>query len=86
MKVRHGLAGGRAVVDADVVARRVKLGVERDLGGVEQLEHGAAFFGADGKERSGVALGHDECVTGRYGIFIAHSDGQVVGGNDAAVG
>ena len=86
VQVRHRLAGSCAVVDADVVARRVKLGIERGFGGVEQLEHGLAFFGADGKERSAVAPGHDEGVAGRYGIFIAHGDRQVVGGDDAAVG
>ena len=33
MQVRHDLAGGRAVVDADVLAVWMELGIERGLGG-----------------------------------------------------
>ena len=38
MQVRHGLTGGSAVIDADVIALRLKLFVQNQFGMVKQAQ------------------------------------------------
>src|SRR5512139_729900 len=83
VQVRHGLAAGLAVVDADVVAVRLVVLVE-DLLGVRQRLEQRGLLGFGGLEQGGdVAARDDDGVTQRDGKAVAVGDGELVLGEDA---
>ena len=77
--MRHGLASGGAVIDADVVAVWLQLTVDHSLAGVEQCHHRFALWLAQVEERAyvstwdhqGVALGDGVCVSHHQCVVIA---------------
>jgi hypothetical protein len=61
MHVQMGnrLPGRSAIVDADVVARRMELGLQARCGLVQEAQHCASFFRCDLEKRCHVALWND---------------------------
>ena len=76
MQVHDRLAGGFAVVDADVVAVRRELLVQGFLGLVHGLENGRFFDGLQFEEGLNVTLGDDEGVALGDGVPVP--DGECV--------
>jgi len=84
MQVRHGLAAGLAVVDADVVAVRLVVLVD-DVPGVRQRLQQRGLLGFGGFEQGGeMAARDDDAVAERDGEAIAVDDGEFILGHDAA--
>jgi hypothetical protein len=76
MQMRNGLAGGSAVIDADVVALRLKLFVQ------QKLWHGRAGLKGLGapvrrqiKEGASVPFGYQQGVARRHRITVANGNG-----------
>ena len=70
VQVHDSLAGGRAVVDADVVGVTVEFCVERRAGFGEQGLEGAGFVGGEVGKRGDVPAGNDQRVAGEDGIAV----------------
>ena len=71
VKVRHRLACGGAVVDADVETIGLELRFCRRLGLIEQFQQGSTLLLTDLKKRPHMAFGNDQAMTGRNGKAIA---------------
>ena len=83
VQVRHALAAGLAVVDADVVAVRLVVLVD-DVPGVRQRLEQRGLLGLVGVEQgSEVAARDDDAVAERDGKAIAVDDGEFIFGEDA---
>ncbi len=65
VKMWDRLTSGRAVIDSDVVAVRSEFHLDCGLGSVKKGKQIDAFFDAQVKQRTDVALRNDECVPGR---------------------
>jgi len=83
MQVRHRLPGGFAVVDADVVAVRMKCCIQTELRAIEQSQHRLALVAGDIEKRANVAPRDDEHMTGGDGETVADDYGELVRENDA---
>lgn len=75
VEVHHRLAGGRAGVQADVVAVGMKLAVELAFDDVDEVEDGGALLGGGGEPVGDDAAGDDECVAGRDREAVANGEG-----------
>ena len=78
MEVHHRLAGGRAHVDADVVAVRVEPAVEEGFRLPDEGEEGDLFFVGRVEEGGDVAEGDEEEVAGADWILIIAGVAEVV--------
>ena len=87
MAVEDGLAGGFAVVGAEIEAGDGRVG-GLELGGEFPGEAvgGGPFVGGEVTEGSDVAAGDDEGVAGADGEAVAEGDAGAVGGHDAGGG
>ena len=65
VKMWDRLTSGRAVIDSDVVGVRSEFHLDCGLGSVKKGKQIDAFFDAQVKQRTDVALRNDECVPGR---------------------
>ena len=83
VQVRHGLAGGRAVVDADVPGRGLVAARQAVAGFVQQRQQGGAFVGRDLEKAAHMPARDDERVPGRDGVRVAHDQAQRVAAGDA---
>jgi len=70
VEVEHGLAGGCAGVDADVVAVGVVARFDVGAGDVGRVHQLAAFLGAGVEPGADVAHGNEQGVAGRGGIAV----------------
>ena len=63
VQVRHCLAGGSAVIDADVVPVGMEFGGQRDLGLCEEAKQGIVLISCCIKERTEMPLRDDQAMT-----------------------
>lgn len=82
MQVHHCLAGGLAIVDANVVASRSEIIVQGFLCLVHCLQNGCLLDGLEYKEGLNVTFGDDEGVAFRDGVSVTNGDGVVGFGDD----
>ncbi len=80
------LAGGLAIVDADVVAGRGELLVQGLFRLVQGLEHGGLLDGLQFEERLNVTFGDDECVAFGDGVPVPYGECVVRLGDDPVGG
>jgi len=76
--MRHGLPGGRAIVDADVVAIGGQaFGLQPGLGNIQQFEQGDPLVRAKAEERTYMTGRNDQRVAKRDGVGV--SDDHAMG-------
>jgi len=83
VQMHHGLSGGNAIVDADVVAGRLELAIEVHPHQVEQLEQGGLLALRALEQRCDVPLGDDQRVARRDGKCVADRERGVAVEEDA---
>jgi len=84
MHMRHRLPGGCAVVDADVVAVRMKRRFQTKLRAIEQSQHCLALVDGDVEKRTNVPLLDDERTPGGDEEIVPDDRGELVRENDAS--
>ena len=78
VEMHDRLAGGRACVEADVVAIGVQLGVERLLDLVDEGEDCGSILVRGGEPIGDDALGDDERVAFCDRVLVADREGEIV--------
>ena len=77
--VHHGLAGRRAVIDADVVSVRPQLRVQDRPNARQHRQHRALLLKAYLPERSHVPPRHDKAVATRNRVAVAQREYETLG-------
>lgn len=75
----HGLSSSGAIVNSDVEACRIELGLSNCLGLIQQFQQPSAFDGAELEKRADMPTWNDETVARRnwvpisnpYRVFVA---------------
>jgi hypothetical protein len=86
VELRNGLAGGEAVVQAEVegVGLRVQLGSEVLLDPVDPDEQSGFFRGSQLLKASRGPTSNDQCVAGRDGELVGDDGKQFIGRKEAS--
>ncbi len=82
MQVGHGLPGGRAIVDADVVARGLERLIEITTRQVDEIEQRIALARLQREEAADMPARNHQGVARRHGKGIPDHNRQIVLQND----
>jgi hypothetical protein len=82
MHVRDGLAGGRAIIDADIEAVRAELRVENPFLVPDQIEQRLLLPGREVEKRTHVSIRDREGMTPRHRIAVADGKRQGIRRNN----